>query len=288
MAGDPQLFARIEQAADYVRARIHSAPRIALVLGSGLGPLADRVAGASEVPYEGIPHFPRSTVPGHAGRLLAGTLAGVDVLVMQGRVHYYEGYAPAEVTFPIRVLRALGVEALCVTNAAGGLHVEWSAGDLMAIVDQINLVGMAGQHPLRGPNDDRLGPRFPSMVRAYDREYLGLLREAASAERLTLREGVYAMVAGPTFETPAEVRMLRALGADAVGMSTAPEVAVARHGGMRVLGLSLITNIAVDSPDAAQEPSHEEVVEAGRQAVPRLTALIERVLPKVAAALPKG
>jgi len=272
----------INQAVRYVRARASRPARIAIVLGSGLNVLAERATDTVEIPYQHIPHFPRSTVRGHAGRLVVGELAGVDVYIMQGRVHYYEGYSAAEVAFPIRVLGRLGADVLLVTNAAGGLNPDWSPGDLMAIRDQINFVGMAGQHPLRGPNDESLGPRFPSMVRAYDPDLVSLLRTVAQRLGTPLREGVYAMVSGPTFETPAEVRMLRALGADAVGMSTAPEVSVARHGGMRVMGVSIITNIAVDSQESTQEPTHNEVMDAGRRAVPALAALIEGILPHLA------
>lgn len=275
----------IAEAAEAIRPHLRGVPRIALILGSGLNVLADRATDARALPYAEIPHFPHSTVPGHAGRLISGRLAGVDVLIMQGRVHFYEGYSPAEVTLPIRVLQALGVRILCVTNAAGGLNPAFAAGDPMAITDQINLVGMAGHHPLRGPNDDSLGTRFPSMVRAYDPALIAALRQVALERGLTLRSGVYAMVAGPTFETPAEVRMLRAWGADAVGMSTAPEVAVARHAGMRVLGLSLITNVAIDTQEEPSEPTHAEVVEVGQRAVPVLAALIEGVLPRLYAAL---
>jgi purine-nucleoside phosphorylase len=275
----------IAEAAEAIRPHLWGVPRIALILGSGLNVLADRATDAWALPYAEIPHFPHSTVPGHAGRLISGRLAGVDVLIMQGRVHFYEGYSPAEATFPIRVLQALGVRILCVTNAAGGLNPTFAAGDPMAITDQINLVGMAGHHPLRGPNDDSLGTRFPSMVRAYDPALIAALRQVAQERGLTLRSGVYAMVAGPTFETPAEVRMLRAWGADAIGMSTAPEVAVARHAGMRVLGLSLITNVAIDTQEEPSEPTHAEVVEVGQRAVPVLAALIEGVLPRLHAAL---
>ncbi len=272
----------INQAVRYVRARASRPARIALVLGSGLSQLAEQATDAVEIPYGQIPHFPRSTVAGHAGKLVIGELAGAPVYVMQGRVHYYEGYSPAQVTFPIRVLRGLGAETLLVTNAAGGLRPEWAPGDLMCITDHINFVGMAGQHPLRGPNDPDLGTRFPSMVRAYDPELISVLRSVAESQGTVLREGVYAMVSGPTFETPAEVRMLRALGADAVGMSTAPEVAVARHGGMRVLGISTITNIAVATQESTVEPTHDEVMEAGRRAVPALMALIEGVVSYLA------
>ncbi len=271
----------IEEAADCVRPHLRGNPQIALILGTGLNDLAERAGNAWSTSYGDIPHFPRSSVPGHAGRLIGGQLAGVDVLIMQGRVHFYEGYSPAEITFPVRVLQALGIQMLCVTNAAGGLNPSWSAGDPMVITDQIDLVGMAGMHPLRGPNDDTLGARFPSMVRAYDPRLIVMLQQVARERSITLRAGVYAMLAGPTFETPAEVRMLRAWGADAVGMSTAPEVAVARHAGMRVLGIALITNMAVDTQEEPGEPTHAAVVEVGQRAVPIMASLIEGVLPRL-------
>jgi len=271
----------IEEAAATVRLRLQTVPRIALILGSGLNALAELATAAWSVSYADIPHFPRSTVPGHSGRLIGGQLAGVDLLIMQGRVHYYEGYSPAEVTFPVRVLQALGVRTLCVTNAAGGLNPSWRAGDPMVITDHIDLVGISGMHPLRGPNDDALGVRFPSMVRAYDPQFVALLEQVARGRGITLRSGVYAMLSGPTFETPAEVRMLRTWGADAVGMSTAPEVTIARHAGMRVLGISLITNIAVDTQEEAAEPSHAAIVKVGQRAIPTMAALIEGVLPSL-------
>lgn len=284
MAYEQVTFQQIESAADFVRAHTQRAPRIGLVLGSGLSLLADGVEHADSIAYHDIPHFPVSTVAGHAGRLVLGQLGGAPVVVMQGRVHYYEGYSMAQVTMPIRLMQLLGVEMLIVTNAAGGIRQDWQVGDLMAIDDHLNLVGMAGQHPLRGPNIDRLGPRFPGMTRPYDARLLQMLREEAGARNITLRQGVYAMVSGPSYETPAEVRYLRTLGADAVGMSTVPEVTVARHGGMRVVGISLISNIAVDrAPDSDEELiSHQEVLEAGKRAVPHLAALIRALLRRLA------
>jgi purine-nucleoside phosphorylase len=276
-------YARVSEAVDYIGSRIASDPKVGMVLGSGLGLLADRLCDPAVIPYEEIPHFPRSTVKGHSGHLLTGVLSGLSVLVMQGRVHFYEGYSAEEITFPIRVMQLLGIEILIVTNAAGGLRPGFQAGDLMAITDQINLPGMAGQHPLRGPNDERLGSRFPDMARAYDVDLLNLLRDEARAQNISLQEGVYLMVAGPAFETPAEVRLARALGADAVGMSTAPEVVVARHGGLRVLGISLISNVAVDTvePSGTIEDVHEQVLAAGLEAAPRLVALLEGVLRRL-------
>lgn len=284
MAYEQVTFQQIESAADFVRAHTQRAPRIGLVLGSGLSLLADGVEHADSIAYHDIPHFPVSTVAGHAGRLVLGQLGGAPVVVMQGRVHYYEGYSMAQVTMPIRLMQLLGVEMLIVTNAAGGIRQDWQVGDLMAIDDHLNLVGMAGQHPLRGPNIDRLGPRFPGMTRPYDARLLRMLHQEAQARNITLRQGVYAMVSGPSYETPAEVRYLRTLGADAVGMSTVPEVTVARHGGMRVAGISLISNIAVDrAPDSDEELiSHQEVLEAGKRAVPHLAALIRALLRRLA------
>ncbi len=267
-----------------MRALTHYRPQVALILGTGLSSLAERVTQPDAIPYDQLPHFVASTVRGHAGRLVLGRLDGMDVVMMQGRIHHYEGYAPAQTTFPVRVMHALGAQVLIVTNAAGGLRAGFQPGDLMAILDHINLVGLAGLNPLCGPNDDRLGPRFPDMSPAYDLDLLDLLRAEAQVRGLMLREGVYAMVGGPSFETPAEVRYLRAIGADAVGMSTAPEVVVARHSGMRVLGLSLITNVATDSlaRGRQEETTHEQVLAAGERAVPMLVGLVQGVLGRIA------
>lgn len=274
----------VQEAAEFLRARVRHQPRVGLILGSGLSALADRVSDPEIIPYGEIPHFVASTVPGHMGRLVFGPLGGLNTVMMQGRVHYYEGHSAAEMTFPVRVMRALGAQVLIVTNAAGGIRPGFRAGDLMAIVDHINLPGLAGHNPLRGPNDERLGPRFPDMSPAYDLDLLDLLRAEARAQRLALHEGVYAMVAGPSFETPAEVRFLRAIGADAVGMSTAPEVVVARHSGLRVLGLSLITNIAADTLQRGrlEETTHAQVLAAGERAVPTLVRLVEGLLRRLA------
>ena len=266
------------EAAEFVQARLRRRPTAAVILGSGLGALAERVQDPAIIPYAEIPHFPASTVPGHAGRLVVGELGATVTAIMQGRVHFYEGYSPSQVTLPIRLLHHLGVQTLVVTNAAGGIGRHLAVGDLMAIVDHINLPGLSGNHPLRGPNDDALGPRFPEMSTAYDRDLLATLRACAHKRNIPLKEGVYVIVSGPSFETPAEVRFLRTIGADAVGMSTVPEVVVARHAGMRVLAVSLITNIAVDSLASADVASHEEVLSAGDQALPRLAALVEDIL----------
>jgi purine-nucleoside phosphorylase len=279
----PKYYTRaeFEEARDTILARTSHQPRVGLILGSGLNPLAESVEAADVVPYDEIPNFPRPTVEGHAGRLVLGRLQGVAVAVMQGRVHFYEGYPMQQVVFPTRVLQVMGIEILIVTNAAGGLNPAFEAGDLMLIADHLNLMGMTGNNPLFGPNDPALGPRFPDMSQAYDRELRQVAREVAKEKQLPLHEGVYAGLSGPTFETPAEIRFLRAIGVDAVGMSTVPEVTVARHGGMRVLGVSGISNVAVADPETAQEATHEEVLMAGEKIVPRLTTLLCGVLERL-------
>lgn len=253
-------------------------PRIAIVLGSGLSGLADAVQQAVSIDYRDIPHFPISTIPGHQGRLVLGELEGQPVAVMQGRTHYYEGYSIHQVTLPIRVLRLLGVETLILTNAAGGLNKNFRTGDLMLIVDHVNMVGMAGINPLRGPNDPELGPRFLDMSKAYDRGLRQLALQVAAAEGIPMHQGVYVGLAGPTFETPAEIRFLRLMGGDTVGMSTTSETVTAHHGGMRVLGISGVSNVAIDQVDSQNEASHEEVLEAGALLTPRMTAVIRGVL----------
>lgn len=278
-----EFFTRkeIEEAAGFIRGRTSHQPTIGIILGSGLGPLADEVAEADIIPYGEIPHFSLATVEGHRGELIIGRLEDKEVIVMRGRAHFYEGYSLAQVTFPIRVMRALGVQTLIVTNAAGGLNPSFHAGDLMLITDHINLVGMAGFNPLRGPNDESLGPRFLDMSQAYDPQLGEIAREVARGLGFELQQGVYIMVTGPTFETPADLRFLRMIGADAVGMSTVPEVIVARHGGMRVLGLSGIGNVALAGQGAGQGVSHEEVLAAARFIVPRLTSLIQGVVRRI-------
>jgi purine-nucleoside phosphorylase len=266
------------QAADYIRGKTHHQPKIGLILGSGLSPLADEIEQADHIPYGDIPHFPVSGVMGHAGKLVIGQLAGKTVLVMQGRTHFYEGYSIQHITLPVRVMQLLGVRTLIVTNAAGGLNRTFTAGDLMLITDHINMVGLGGNHPLRGPNLDEFGPRFPSMTHAYDPALLTLARQTAGALNLTLQEGVYACLAGPSFETPAENRLLHSLGADAVGMSTAHEVTVANHAGMAVLGISTITNISILETSSTAETTHEEVLETGKIVVPKLMALLKGIL----------
>jgi purine-nucleoside phosphorylase len=269
-------FTAIQRAAEVVRRRIRSRPEIAIILGSGSGSLADSVQSPAVIPCERIPLWPVSTVKGHAGRLVAGTLAGVCVVVMQGRVHYFEGYTAEQTAFPVRVLGALGVKVLVITNAAGAIHPDFQPGDLMLITDHINLMGLGGANPLRGPNDERLGPRFPDMSRSYDPALQEAAWRAAAETGIFLRQGVYAGVAGPSFETPAELRFLRTIGADAVGMSTVSEVTVARHGGMRVLGISVISNRP--NLDGSQPADHEEVLRATRTAVPKLIRLLESIL----------
>lgn len=266
------------QAAAAIRAYAALRPKIGLVLGSGLGGLADDVTEGVVIPYGDIPGWPQSTVKGHSGQLVIGLLEGQPVLCQQGRAHFYEGYTMAQITFPVRVMHQLGINTVILTNAAGGLNTAYNPGDIMLINDHINLVGMVGHNPLMGPNDDDIGPRFPGMVHTYDAALRRHARTAAEEAGVTLHEGVYVAVSGPFFETPAEVRMLRGLGADAVGMSTVHEVLTARHAGMRVLAFSAITNNAIDQIDVPQETTHTEVLEIGRVIVPRLSALLRGVL----------
>ena len=270
-----------ETAADYIRRRSLHRPKVGLVLGSGLNPLAQAVTGADQIPYDEIPHFPTPTVEGHVGRLVLGQLEETTIAIMQGRAHFYEGYPMQQVVFPVRVMQVIGIETLIVTNAAGGLNPAFQPGELMLITDHINLVGMTGNNPLFGPNDPALGPRFPDMSQAYDAELRYMAQEVAQERQIPLRQGVYAGLAGPSFETPAEIRFLRLIGADAVGMSTVAEVTVARHGGIRVLGISGISNVALAEPVPGQGASHEEVLAAGQQIVPRLVALVCGVLARL-------
>ncbi|TMG36725.1 MAG: purine-nucleoside phosphorylase [Chloroflexi bacterium] len=257
-----------------IRARTKTAPKIAVILGSGLGALAAEVAGATRIPYGEVPGWQRSTAPGHAGELVVGRLEGRDVAVMSGRLHYYEGYDIAAIGFPVRVLRAWGVDTLVITNACGGLNPSFVAGDLMVINDHINFMGA---NPLRGPNDDRLGPRFPDMVGTYTEA----LRELAHSVDHDLREGVYVAVAGPNYETPAELRMMRGWGADAVGMSTVPEVLVARHGGMRILAIATVTDMATGIPGQIDHVTAEQVLAVANRAGKRLGELIKGVIAKL-------
>lgn len=274
-------LAQYDEAADAIRARTIRQPRIGLILGSGLGVLADSAVDPDIIPYDAIPHFPRSTVAGHAGRLVLGELAGQQVAIMQGRFHFYEGWSAQQVVFPVRVMRRLGVEVLILTNAAGGLNPTFATGDVMLITDHINFMGMAGNNPLRGANIDEFGVRFPAANRIYTRSLRDVARRVAAEENIELREGVYVALSGPNFESPAEIRMWRTLGGDAVGMSTAPEAQVAHHAGMQVLAFSTITNVAIADMDAETEPTHEEVVEAGKIIVPQLTRLLMGVLGRM-------
>ncbi len=269
-------FEAVTLAADAVRARFAMAPEVAIVLGTGLGGLAREIEVAAAIDYADIPGFPRSTVESHPGRLLCGRLGGKTVVAMQGRFHRYEGYTLRQVTFPVRVLRALGAETLVVSNACGGMHPLWQAGDLMLIADHINLLG---DNPLIGHNDDRLGARFPDMSAPYAEALRELARAVAAEQQIVLREGVYVAVQGPNLETRAEYRMLRALGADVVGMSTVPEVIVAVQGGMRVLGLSIITDQCL--PDALEPAELATILATAGRAEPRLTALVRAVLERL-------
>ena len=272
-----ELYDQIKEAVAAIRLRSNLQPAVALILGSGLGELGSDVRDATAILYEEIPHFVRSTAPGHAGRLLVGTLENVPVVLMQGRLHSYEGYSPQALTLPVRVMRMLGAQILIVTNAAGGVNPAYAPGDFMLIRDHINFPGLTGLNPLMGANDERLGPRFPALARAYDPELRALAhRVAAAYAEITLHEGIYAMVGGPSYETGAELRFLRTIGADAVGMSTAPEVVVARHMAMRVLGLSLITNKATG--DEMEEVKHEEVLTTAAAASTKFALLVLGIL----------
>ncbi len=267
-------------AADVIRERSSHKPAVGLVLGSGLGSLADSLADRVVIPYASIPGWPSSTVFGHQGNLVIGNLAGQTVAAQQGRAHFYEGYTMQELTFPIRVMQALGIGTVILTNAAGGINPAYAVGDVMLIEDHINFPGMVGANPLMGPNDDSLGERFVGLAQAYDRELRQLALEVAREAGIPLHSGVYCALSGPSFETPAEIRMLRMLGADTVGMSTVHEVLVARHGGLRVMACSGVTNVAIDAVDSAFETNHEEVLEAGKIIVPRLTAILKGVLKR--------
>ena len=272
-----ELHEQLDAVAELVRTRTPLRPDVGIILGSGLGDFADTLAEKTVIPYAEIPGFPTSSVPGHAGRLVVGRLGEAVVVAMQGRVHFYEGYAPWQVAFPARVLCRLGIRTLVVTNAAGGIRSDLAPGDLMRITDQLNLSGM---NPLIGPNDSRLGPRFPDMSTAYDPALGGLLDQVAAKLGTELKAGVYSCLSGPTYETPAEIRMLRVLGADAVGMSTVPEVIAASHMGVKVVGISCITNFAAGIGD--QPLSHEEVAEVAQQVREKFVGLLDAFLPEVA------
>jgi purine-nucleoside phosphorylase len=273
------LYERATEAARFINAKTPTrTPRAALVLGSGLGGVADAIEEAVELPYDEIPFFMRSTVEGHAGKLIIGTLGGVDVVAMKGRFHYYEGYTMEEVTFPVRVFALMGIKTLVLTNAAGGTASHLGPGSLMVIIDHIN---MMGDNPLRGPNDHRFGPRFPDMTHVYAPEYIGIAHEAAREMGIKLTEGVYLGLRGPSYETPAEVKLFTRLGGDALGMSTVPEAIVARHCQIKLLAISCITNVAAGLTH--HEINHEEVMEVGARAGRQLGELIMRAVPRLVA-----
>ncbi|MBN1453067.1 MAG: purine-nucleoside phosphorylase [Anaerolineales bacterium] len=267
---------QIDQVANAVRSKLTVSPRVGLILGSGLNDLAASVQTAVTIPYRDLPNWPVSTVEGHVGQLVVGELEGQYVFVMQGRVHFYEGYSMGQVTLPVRVMQRLGLEIMIVTNAAGGVNPDFVPGDVMLITDNLNLMGMSGLNPLMGPNLDELGPRFPDMSQAYDKELSAVARKVSKEHGITLREGVYCGLSGPSFESPADLRFLRQAGSDAVGMSTVPEVIVARHGGLRVLGLSGISNKA--NLDGSTVTTHQEVIAAGKVITPKMETIIRGVL----------
>lgn len=273
-------FARAEAAAKFIHLQSKLRPKIALVLGSGLGAFADEFANATRIPYAKIPHYPRSTAIGHAGQLVLGKVGNVAVAGMQGRVHLYEGYSAQQVAFPIRVFARMGVKAVILTNAAGGINLSYSQGALVALRDHINL---QGANPLIGPNNDRFGPRFPDMTRAYDAEFRRFVAEAGKKLALNLHEGVYLALAGPNYETPSEIHAFRTLGADLVGMSTVPEVLAARHSGLRVLGISCVTNMAAGVTGATLTAG--EVLETGARVKNDFIALLKAVIPRIAEAI---
>jgi purine-nucleoside phosphorylase len=266
----------IEDAVKSIRKKTSLKPSVGMILGSGLGGLAAEIINGTSFPSSEIKNWPVSTVKGHAGRLVFGELEGQNVMVMQGRTHFYEGYPMPQIGLPVRVMRQLGAEILIVTNAAGAVNPDFEPGDLMCLTDHINLIGMTGLSPLRGPNLDEFGPRFPDMSRAYDRDLIDLAQSVADKEGFALKKGVYICLAGPSFETPADLRFLRGIGVDAVGMSTVPEVTVARHSGMRVLGISGISNKA--NLDGKTITTHEEVLGAGKIIVPKLITIIKGIL----------
>jgi purine-nucleoside phosphorylase len=278
MQGMLHTLENVEASAAAIQSRFAVTPDVAIILGTGLGGLAGRIESAVAIDYADIPNFPLSTVESHAGRLLCGTLSGKNVVAMQGRFHRYEGYTLQQASFPVRVLRALGARTLIVSNVSGGMVPTWNAGDLMLISDHINLLG---DNPLVGPNDDRLGPRFPDMSEPYDRELRAMARDVARAEGIALREGVYLALSGPSLETRAEYRMLRTLGADVVGMSTVPEVIIAVHAGMRVLGLSIITDMCI--PEMLEPVDVARIIATAGQTEPKLTALVSGVVRRLAA-----
>jgi purine-nucleoside phosphorylase len=269
----PELYDQIQQAVQAVRARWSSRPRVGIILGTGLGGLAEEIDAEAALDYADVPHFPAPTVHSHAGRLVCGRLAGKTVIAMEGRFHFYEGYSLQQITLPVRVMKALGCEALIVSNACGGMNPQFAKGDLMVIEDHINLMG---DNPLIGPNDERLGVRFPDMCRPYDREMIAKARRIALEEKIVCHQGVFVAVPGPNLETRAEYRFLRGIGADVVGMSTVPEVIVGVHAGLRILGLSIITDMCL--PDALEPVRLEDVITVANAAEKKLRVLVRRVV----------
>lgn len=267
------MLEKIKQTADFLRQRVGEMPKLAIILGTGLGNLVEHIEDKLYIPYSEIPNFPVSTVQGHSGNLIFGTMGGRRVIAMQGRFHYYEGYDMKTVTFPVRVFKALGVETLFVSNAAGGMNKEFKVGDVMVITDHINLFP---ENPLRGKNYEELGPRFPAMTEAYDKKLIALADKIGNEKNLRLVHGVYVGTPGPTFETPAEYEYFRVIGGDAVGMSTVPEVIVARHADMRVFGISVITDLG--GKDVTEVPTHEEVQKAAIKAQPTVEALVKEMV----------
>ena len=280
MSSINDLFTSADSAAQFLLSQTKLRPKIGLVLGSGLGAFADQMSDAARIPYSQIPGFPRSTAVGHAGQMVIGNAGGIPAAVMQGRVHLYEGYSAQEVAFPMRVFGRMGIRAAIITNAAGGINLKYQQGALVVISDHINL---QGTNPLVGANDDRFGVRFPDMTRAYSREYAAIAREEAGRLGIKLEDGVYAALLGPSYETPAEIRYLRVIGADLVGMSTAAEVVAARHMGIEVLAISCVTNMAAGILD--QVLTHQEVMETGEKVRGLFEALLHAVLPRIAASI---
>lgn len=270
------MLQKIQETADFLKSIIKTNPKTGIILGTGLGNLVTQITDKIEIPYEKIPNFPVSTVEGHSGKLIVGKLGDIEVLAMQGRFHYYEGYDMKSVTFPVRVMKAIGIDNLLVSNASGGVHPDFEIGDLMIITDHINLFP---EHPLRGKNFSELGPRFPDMSEAYSKEFVAKAKAIAAKNNIKVVEGVYVGTTGPTFETPAEYRYFRTIGGDAVGMSTVPEVIVANHSGMRVFGMSIITDLGV--PGKIVEVTHEEVQEIGNKVQPLMTLIMKELIKEI-------
>jgi len=270
------MLQKIQETADFLKSIIKTNPKTGIILGTGLGNLVTQITDKIEIPYETIPNFPVSTVEGHSGKLIVGKLGDIEVLAMQGRFHYYEGYDMKSVTFPVRVMKAIGIDNLLVSNASGGVHPDFEIGDLMIITDHINLFP---EHPLRGKNFSELGPRFPDMSEAYSKEFVAKAKAIAAQNNIKVVEGVYVGTTGPTFETPAEYRYFRTIGGDAVGMSTVPEVIVANHSGMRVFGMSIITDLGV--PGKIVEVTHEEVQEIGNKVQPLMTLIMKELIKEI-------